>query len=504
LGSHWLDWGVDVSNVPDTKAVTSEDAGSSNGHQNVKVPSPADWIKPVIPVALIALCAEMGTSVLNNSTLPLYFTKGMGIGKDVLALIVIPFYIAEVLFKVPLGVLADKFGRKPLMLFGCLMTVFTPVVLMGVHVHPGMAISIGMLIAFGFLRMLDGLGGAALWPSLFAYVGDEVRENKRGAAMGLLNLMYILGIAFSFLIGGKLDDDFDPVLTGHSSFGAQMGRIGHNTARSLSQLRHHHFSMGQPPNQDQDLLKIAMSHQAHYFPSMYFAVFLFGLASIACVIGMRNKRPSHENDTHGESESVTWESFKKALHKIPQFMGLAFVTFFGIGCIANLVKIFAVEEFHMTEQHFGLLIFVTGILIACVAYPLGHMSDRWGKPLSVKLGFSLCAVGLWGIPILHGMHQVHEIAFVLSASVMGIGFVIAFPAWNALLTSLCDESHRATVFSTVSTCQGVGVLCGILTGGILYQHVAHIAPFATSAGLVTLGTVLSMFFVRDGKLKVDL
>lgn len=81
----------------------------------------SDWIKPVIPIALIALCAEMGTSVLNNSTLPVYFTEGLGLGKDVLANIVIPFYVAEALFKVPLGVLADKLGRKPLMLMGCLI-----------------------------------------------------------------------------------------------------------------------------------------------------------------------------------------------------------------------------------------------------------------------------------------------------------------------------------------------------------------------------------------------
>ena len=481
-----------MSNAPEINPMTETAAGSNGSNKNGAAVS--SWIKPVIPVAVIALCAEMGTSVLNNSTLPVYFTEGLGIGKDVLAHIVIPFYVAEALFKVPLGVLADKFGRKPLMLLGCLITVFTPLLLMSMHVRHGMAVPIAMLFAFGFLRMLDGLGGAAMWPSLFAYVGDEVHESKRGAAMGLLNVMYIIGLAFSFLIAGQLDDNFDP----------RLHKAGSQMHDAMQALKNHHFAL--PQSSHDDVLREAMSRQGHYFPSMYFAVFLFCLASIACVVGMKNRKSKaakSQAPEHAE-EGITWESFKTALRKIPQFMGLAFITFFGIGCIANLVKIFAFEEFHMTEQHFGLLIFVAGIVIAAIAYPLGHLSDRWGKPLSVKLGFALCALGLWGIPVLHAMHQVHEIAFVLSASVMGVGFVIAFPAWNALLTSLCDDSHRATVFSTVSTCQGIGVLAGIETGGFLYQHAAHIAPFVASSTLVTLSTILSLIVIREGKLKVDL
>jgi DHA1 family multidrug resistance protein-like MFS transporter len=488
----------DISHI---QAAPSEDGGpaaknGARGHKNAG----RSWFRSVLPVAVIALCAEMGTSVLNNSTLPVYFEKGMKIGTDVLALIMIPFFISEALFKSPLGVLADKIGRKPLMLFGCLMTVFTPVLLRHVA-YP--ALGIAGLIAFGTLRLLDGLGGAALWPSLFAYVGDEVPEEKRGSAMALLNVMYIVGLALSFYVGGKLDDNFDPVLTGQNSFKGQIHRIGHHLhemARNLSDRVHHvHYVMPIDHGFGRDLLTEAMSKPGHYYPSMYLASFLFGLASIACVVGLRNKPPMSLSNA-AEGENVTWESFVKALHNIPEFLGLAFVTFFGIGCIANLVKIFAVDEFHMTEEHVGLLMLVTATIIAGLAYPLGTLADRWGKSLSVRLGFILCAVGLWGIPILHGFHDVHETAFVFSAAVMGIGFVVAFPAWNALLTSLADASHRGTVFGAVSTCQGIGVLVGILVGGFLYKHAGHIAPFIASASFVTLGSVLACIFVRDSSL----
>src|SRR4051812_31022495 len=77
--------------------------------------SEKSWFRLVLPVALVAACVELATAVLNNSTLPVYFTKGLKIPTDTYVLLMIPFFISE-LFKSPLGVLADKFGRKPLML----------------------------------------------------------------------------------------------------------------------------------------------------------------------------------------------------------------------------------------------------------------------------------------------------------------------------------------------------------------------------------------------------
>ena len=49
--------------------------------------------------------------------------------------------------------------------------------------NPALVTSFAVLIGFGFLRALDGLGQAAMWPSLYAYVGDVVEEKRRGAAM---------------------------------------------------------------------------------------------------------------------------------------------------------------------------------------------------------------------------------------------------------------------------------------------------------------------------------
>ena len=470
------------------------------------------WLAAVMPVVLIAVCAELGISILNNSALPIYFTQGLKIPTGTYGLLMIPFFISEVLFKSPLGVLADRLGRKPLMLGGAAITVFTPLVFIAIKYDPLAATAVITLLVFGFLRGLDGLGQAALWPSLYAYVGDVVAEKKRGAAMGVLNVVYMVGLALSFLAGGFVDDHFGKLFTHQETLGATFHGLGHSVKSGLHSVGHGlHGALSHP----RGLLEhhAAGPHLAtpvpvvippnyqpeYYYPSFILASILFGIAVIAA-LSVRGKvtHPVGHAD-HSHDEAMTWDGFVAALRTVPQFLGLAFVTFLGIGCISLLVKKFALDEYHLTETAFGALVLGPALVIALVAVPAGHLADKWGKTRCVRLGFVLCAVGLWGIPVLHHLHA-GMTGFMVSSGVLGVGFVLAFPAWLALLTELGGERQRGTVFAAVSTAQGVGALGGAVIGTKLYEAVGHIAPFVAASVLVSLGTLLALIFVREGTL----
>src|SRR5689334_7290533 len=94
------------------------------------------WLAAVLPVAVITACSELGIAVLNNSALPVYFTKGLKIDTAIYAVLMVPFFLSEVLFKSPLGALGDRYGRKPLIVGGALVTTFTPLLLISIHYHP--------------------------------------------------------------------------------------------------------------------------------------------------------------------------------------------------------------------------------------------------------------------------------------------------------------------------------------------------------------------------------
>jgi len=207
-----------------------------------------------------------------------------------------------------------------------------------------------------------------------------------------------------------------------------------------------------------------LNKPGHFYPSIYLASILFALATLVSVIGIKKRDKCINEHGHEEHEAISWKSFVECARTVPQYIGLAFVTFLGIGNIAPIIKLLATDEFHLTEPQFGVLTLRTALIVAALAYPLGHLADWWGKARSVRLGFVMCAVGLWGIPLLLFNHAVREIGFVISAAVVALGFVIAFPAWNALLTTLSDERKRGTVIGAVSAGQGAGVLFGFISG----------------------------------------
>lgn len=480
------------------------------------------WLLAMIPVAVIAAFAELGTAVLNNSTLPIYYNIGLGIAQSVFPLLMIPFFVSEGLFKLPFGVLSDKFGRKPLMLLGTTVTIFTPIAMVLIHRHGG-SVTKGTLFALAGLRLLDGLGGAALWPALYSYVGDVIKENRRNAALSLLNGVYMAALSLGFLAGGLVDDYFGPVFTGDSTLSTQLmvarrqssqsighlvRAVGHRLHPNHLQAETHHPLMASISQQPVivrvpaavDPLFHSLSRPEHYFPSFFLVSVLFAICSCTIVIGLKNPRPSNP---HHDEHHFSWLDFKTAVQSVPQYMILAFVAFFGIGCIAPLVKLYIVREFHIPEHQVGVLMLGPTCIIGGIVLSTCNLADKYGKILFVRGGFSICALGLWLIPLLHFRHG-PEIGFVIVASIIGVGAGWAVPSWTALLTTICTDKSRGTVIGAVSTAQGVGMLFGFAVGPWLATLAGQMAPFFAAAFFVSVGAIMAFLLIHEQKKPIEL
>ena len=91
------------------------------------------------------------------------------------------------------GALGDRIGRRPLLVAGPIASCISALLI-------ARATDPEVIIA---LRVLDGLGAAAIWPTAFALVGDSVEEPNRSVAMSVLNVTYMCGIALGLLLAGS-------------------------------------------------------------------------------------------------------------------------------------------------------------------------------------------------------------------------------------------------------------------------------------------------------------
>ena len=104
------------------------------------------------------------------------------------------FAIAYALGMIPAGYLADRVGRKPMIMAGTLLFGLTTYAL----------VLINSQWQFALLRVLEGLGSALVTPAAFALTVDLVPETKRGLAMGAEGAAQLLGAFGGPGMGGLL------------------------------------------------------------------------------------------------------------------------------------------------------------------------------------------------------------------------------------------------------------------------------------------------------------
>lgn len=395
---------------------------------------------------LVALLAEMGYAVLNISAMPMYLTVDRNFGASTAAIALVAFLLSEAVFKGPMGHLADRYGRKTLMMLGPLFTVCTSLLTLAVPHGAGWLEVILLLV----LRVFDGVGAAMIWPAAFALMSDCVEDNQRQQAMSLLNLCYLLGVALALPMGGLVND-------------------------------------------------LTASKAA----SLYLAAGLF--ASVVAMVRFRTPpEPAHAAASAEEHGAFKVADMVSAAKQIPQYLALTLVTFIGIGFPMPVIKIFASDVFRMTETQFGFFVVLPGALaMAALSMPMSKLGESLGRARAVHIGLFLCAAGMAFIA-LGGLVPALRSAWAMAVGgvPVGLGFLLAIPAWMASVSDL-NAKRRAVNLGAVMTAQGLGAILGAWVGGYLYEALPHFdpalgrySPFLGCATCVAAGWLLSLKVLR--------
>ena len=384
--------------------------------------------KTLIALFITMTLIEIGYGMV-LALLPVYLADYLGIGIKYIGIIISMFSLSELIAKAPGGWLADRIGRKPVLLGGIGLITLSFFLITLVQ-SPALFIPI---------VMLSGAGMAVTWPMTVAVIADSVVQNQRATSMGILGMV---------CLGGK-------------GIGPALGSM----TISLTKIYESPF-----------YLNTALA--ALSFVIVWFAVQDTFQLKIS-------KQMVEVQVAGGGWISDLW----RIICNNPLLLvlnGILFAQALGMGTLVPIISLYANKILGISIERIGTLLLGPVIIMASLTFFTGRLADKIGRSVPIKLGMLLLAISFGLFPLSHRW------SFLLGVGIIyGLGYALLMPAWTALVTEQVPEKHRGIVLGGIGTMQGLGFTLGPLTGTYLWESLGPSAPFYFCSLILSLGTVLA-------------
>jgi MFS family permease len=386
----------------------------------------------LFPFAVVTFAGQAAFALVNIYALPVYLVQDLRLSGLTLGAASATFLCIETLLKFPMGRWSDRVGRSGFLVLGPLLICLNPTFFAALPTH--------LWFLLFPLRVADGAGAAALWPPLFAAVGDLVPDRSRAAAMSVMNTVYVAAIGGAVVVGA-----FAAHLTGSDRvpFLLASGFLIVTAVVAYSSL----------PRLPGTRLPAAAVGPAH---------------------GADNPAPA------GISHVAAGGRLLVLTFVVSMVMSA------GVLALSNFLVLYLKMDMGLSAGGIGALLAGLAVAVLALGLPLGHLADRWGTPHAVRLSLTVAALAMWLIPSCRTMAS-----FVPVAVILVLGHIMGTPAWLALVSQLAPAARRGGVMGLVATGEGVGAVVGPLLGGFLWDK-AHHWVFYGSACLLTLAAALTL------------
>lgn len=338
-----------------------------------------------------------------------------------------------------LGMLSDRFGRRPILLLSQVGSVAGFVLLGYATSWRGENLTIGLALLYA-ARIIDGLSGGNI-STAQAYISDVTTSEDRARGMGLLGAAFGLGFIFGPAIGGLLA---------------------------------HWFGQAVPAYAAAAFSALAAGMTFFYLP---------------------------ESSSRRPTQAETWlrpSAFLPVLKRpvLAQLMLIWFVAMTAFVMIDSTIVLYLNDVFGFGEaQAAGYFVFV-GLIIALVQgsliKPLTRLVSEWtlcvAGPFLVAAGYLVAMSTAW-----HAL----QIILVIGGAVYAIGRSIQQPAINSLVSKVSDPADQGLAFGLFQGAGTVARVTGPLIAGPLYT-LHHVGPFLTAACVVA-GAAVWTWTIRTAR-----
>jgi MFS family permease len=391
---------------------------------------------PVIALSVVMLILMAGSSAV-SPILPQY-ARDFGVSITIVGLVLAVNNSMRMLFGFPAGAITDRWGRKPFITVGMLITATGALVSWS-------ASKVEMLFIG---QALVGIGAALYATAALSMVVDLADETNRSKATGLYMMGYHLGTIFGPGVGGWL-----------------AYRYGTNS------------------------------------PFLMFSI-LAAMAAIAAIFLTRETHPPQRVvSSHGVEQADTaranppgvglpWREVLTRNLIITYLINFAFR--FGFNGLMWTILPLMIADLGLDSRVTGLIFMTLGGLSMLFFFPSGVLADRLGRRTVMLPGAVMGALAF----LL--FRWANTLPWIIGASAfLGIsgGFISTIPA--ALVGDFAPEEIRGTAMGVYRSIGDLGLALSPAILGFVGDHFGLHATFLVTFGLWSL-TTLSMLLLPNG------
>jgi DHA1 family tetracycline resistance protein-like MFS transporter len=381
-------------------------------------------------IFLIVLSDLLGFSII-IPLLPFYARHYHGSDFQV-GLLFSVYSICQLIGSPVLGLISDRFGRRPVLIVSQIGSV-AGFVLLGVATHGDwFNPTLGLWLVY-LSRVIDGLSGGNI-STAQAYISDVTTGEERTKGMGVLGAAFGIGFAIGPALGGIL---------------------------------------------------------GHYNPS--YPAFAAALCSGVAALQTWLRLPEPARHEHSETEAWLHPSRFLPIIRNPALLQMLLIFFFSMMAFVMMESTFAIylnDLLGFNELKVGLLFALAGVTIAVVQGGfVGRLSKRLGPwplvilgPLLVTLAMLLLASLNW-----HATLALILLAILLNAT----GRSLQTPTLSALISHTGDPRQQGTIFGLFHMLGSMARVVGPMATIAYTRHRA--APYLMAAGITFAISIWSVW-----------
>jgi multidrug resistance protein len=360
-----------------------------------------------------------------------YYATDFGADATMVGVLISAFAVAQLLVAPSWGRFSDRYGRRPAILAGLLLT----------SVAYMLFAFAGSLVALLISRLIQGAAGGTIGV-VQAYVADASPPDRRTKSLGWLSVVTSLAAVIGPVFGSVTDEYGGKHAPGvaAAALALLVAAFAWRFLRESREIRH---------------------TESHPLPST----------------------------TTGRAATLrVLTNWREPAPRLIWIYTIAIGAFYGTIQTAPLLLS---RRFGVTEHNVGYFVmYLGGMGVVVRSLILGRMVDWLGEARLSRLGVVLLATGLAAVGVAHGYA-----ALAVGFTLMPIGTAFLFPCVTGLLTRVVPSNERGLYMGVQHSYGGVSRVAFPIAAGFLMDHAGVGVPFWVSGLLVLVTLPLTWALV---------